>query len=104
MRQMRVPGTTSKWPPGVASLAAAPTSLRGPERPVIRFALAPDDVVDLEDLGLTRVFESYVSQKRHDACAERLQLLLRVPHFAHEQLTVGKKCDVVLEAVRRHFA
>jgi hypothetical protein len=53
---------------------------------------------------LTRVFEGNVSQKRHDARAECLQLLLRVPHFAHEELTVGEKCDVVLKAVRRQFA
>src|SRR3954454_17908776 len=42
--------------------------------------LAPNDVVDLEDLGLTRLFECYVSQKLHYARAEGLQLLRRVPH------------------------
>jgi hypothetical protein len=30
---------------------------------------------------LTRMFEGNVSQQRHDARAERLQLLLRVPHW-----------------------
>jgi hypothetical protein len=50
------------------------------------------------------MLERNVSQQRHDARTECLQLLLRIPHFAHQQLTVRKKCDVVLKAVRRHFA
>lgn len=48
-----------------------------------RLLLAPVDVVDLEDFRVTRMFERNVSQKRHDALAERFQFLLRVPHFAH---------------------
>ena len=65
---------------------------------------APDDVVNLEDLRLTRMFECDVGENRHDARAERLQLLLRVPHLAHEQLTIREKRDVIVETVRGHLA
>jgi hypothetical protein len=60
--------------------------------------LTPDDVVDLEDFRVTRMFERNVSQKRHDALAERLQLLPRVPHFAHQQLTIRMKGRTALPA------
>jgi hypothetical protein len=42
-----------------------------------------EQVAEVEDLGLTRMFECNVNEKRHDARAECLQLLLRIPHFAH---------------------
>ena len=56
----------------------------GTKRPCrYRLLLAPDDVVYLENLRVARMFERNVSQKRHDALAERLQLLRR----AHTSLT-----------------
>ena len=56
-----------------------------PDRQAIVLAL--DDVVDLEHLGLTRL-DPNVFQHRHEALAERFELLPRVPDLTDSELAV----------------
>jgi hypothetical protein len=56
-----------------------------PDRQAIVLAL--DDVVDLEHLGLTGL-DPNVFQHRHEALAERVELLLRVPDLTDFELAV----------------
>src|SRR5437868_14101108 len=65
--------------------------------------LALDDVVDLEHLGLTRL-DPDVLQHRHQALAEGVELLARVPDLADSELAVGLEGDVVLESLREPVA
>src|SRR3954465_4246212 len=66
-----------------------------PDRQAIVLAL--DDVVDLEDLGLTGLDPS-VFQYRHEALAERVELLPRIPDLTDDELAVRFEGDVELES------
>src|SRR5918992_625213 len=78
---------------------AAPSTTRrsSAKRLANRAVLAPDDVVDLENLGGTRMFERNIGEQRHDATSERLELLSRIPDFAYSQLAVRVKGDVIVK-------
>src|SRR3954449_2183622 len=69
-----------------------------PDRQAIVLAL--DDVVDLEDLGLTGLDPS-VFQYRHEALAERVELLPRIPDLTDDELAVRFEGDVELESLRQ---
>jgi hypothetical protein len=59
--------------------------------------------VDLEDLGLVRHLDSGLRQERHQALAERLPLLTRVPDLTDHQVSVRAETNVVVHPVRRPF-
>src|SRR6266566_4792990 len=67
------------------------------------YVLALDDVVDLQNLGLTWL-DADVLQHRHETLTERVELLLRVPDLADSQLAVRLEGDVVLESFRQPVA
>jgi hypothetical protein len=77
-------GRTSPKHPG-ANPRLRTRLVRPPDRQAIVLAL--DDVVDLEHLGLTRL-DPNVFQHRHEALAERVELLLRVPDLTDSELAV----------------
>src|SRR6266496_3138300 len=66
--------------------------------------LPPDDVVDLEHLGLARKLDPDVLQHRHETLAERVELLSRVPDLADSEVTVRLEGDVVLKSLRQPVA
>jgi hypothetical protein len=63
---------------------------------------ASDDVVDLENLGLARVLQRDC-EKRHDTLPERPELFLRIPDFAHQQVSARVEHDVIVESVCGHL-
>ncbi len=65
--------------------------------------LALDDVVDLENPVFTCQLKSRIAEKGPDALTECLKLLLRLPDFAHSQLTLRMKGDVIVKPVRGEF-
>src|SRR4051794_23795459 len=67
-----------------------------PNRPC---RLAPDDVVDLEDLRLAWLYP-HIGQYRHQALAERLPLLPRVPDLANTDAAIHEEGDVVFQSIR----
>src|SRR5436190_11234278 len=67
-----------------------------PNRPC---RLAPDDVVDLEDLRLAWL-DPHVGQYRHQTLAERLPLLPRVPDLANTDAAIHEEGDVVFQPIR----
>src|SRR6476660_8041043 len=67
-----------------------------PNRPC---RLAPDDVVDLEDLRLAWLYP-HIGQYRHQALAERLPLLPRVPDLANTDAAIHQEGDVVFQPIR----
>src|SRR6185503_21252022 len=66
--------------------------------------LAPDDVVDLELLGLARKLDPYIGQHRHEVLPECVELLARVPDLADSEMTARFERDVVVKPGRRPFA
>jgi hypothetical protein len=64
---------------------------------------ASDDVVDLENLGLARVLQRNVCEKRHDTLPEGPEPFLRIPDFAHQQVTARVEHDVIVESVCGHL-
>src|SRR6185295_1773747 len=67
-------------------------------------ALALDDVVDLEHLGLTLELDPNVVQHRLQSLTERVELLARIPDLADAQVALRAESDVVGEALRRPVA
>src|SRR6266576_2186456 len=67
-------------------------------------SLALDDVVDLEHLGLASKLDPQVLQQRHQALAERIEVLARVPDLADSEVPVRPEGDVVLESLRQPVA
>src|SRR4051812_15523873 len=67
-----------------------------PNRPC---RLAPDGVVDLEDLRLAWLYP-HVGQYRHQTLAKRLPLLPRVPDLANTDAAIHEEGDVVLQPIR----
>jgi len=62
--------------------------------------LAPDDVVNLQELRLAWVYPDLL-QQRHEALPEGVHLLLRVPDLANSDVSVRQEADVVVQAVWR---
>ena len=56
--------------------------------------------MDLEDRRLAWI-DPDLLDKRHEALAKGLELLLRLPDLAHPKLAIHVKAHVVLQAVRR---
>src|SRR5829696_2601396 len=62
---------------------------RGRHRgPGARRELAPNDVVDLENLGFTRIYPD-LFENGHEALAESFELLARVPDLADSDAPVA---------------
>jgi hypothetical protein len=87
-RAERVQAQISYSPPASPALA----------RYLVR-ELPPDDVVDLNHFGRTRV-DPNVLQDRHKALTEGIELRLRVPDLADSELPARVEGDVELESVR----
>ena len=65
--------------------------------------LTPDGVVNLDQLGLARLYAD-LCQHRHEALAERVELLPRVPDLADPQVGVRAEAHVIIEPVGRPVA
>jgi hypothetical protein len=65
--------------------------------------LAPDDVVNLQYLGLAGIYP-HLRKHRHEALAKSLKPLPRVPDLADPEVAIRAEADVVLESVRRKFS
>src|SRR4051794_5696458 len=65
-------------------------------RPGLRSAL--DDVVNLDQLGLARIYPD-VGEEGHEARPEGLELFPRVPDLADFQVPVRAEAHVVVETV-----
>src|SRR5207248_2599378 len=65
--------------------------------------LAVDDVMDLQKLGSAR-FDADLLQDRHEARAELVELLSRVPNLVDSELAARLEGDVVLKSIRQPVA
>ena len=72
-------------------------------RALVISSLAPDDVVDLEYLGLAWLYAD-ICQYGHKALAKRLELLPRVPDLANAEVAICAEADVVIHPLRGKVA
>src|SRR3954453_23171975 len=63
--------------------------------------LPPDDVVYFDDFRLARV-DTELLKNRHEARAERIELLLSVPNLADLKVVARAEANLVIQPVRGH--
>src|SRR4051812_5038038 len=63
--------------------------------------LPPDDVVYFDDFRLARV-DTELLKNRHEARAERVELLLSVPNLADLEVVARAEANLVIQPVRGH--
>ena len=76
-----------------------PSRFRGSERLVAEASLALDDVVYPGSVPALARIDPDLRQDRHEARAEGIQLLLRVPDQAHPHLVARAEADLVVETI-----
>jgi len=77
-----------------------PARWRGARPAASRKRLAPDHVVNLEDLRFPGL-DPYLRQDGHEALGECVELLARFPDLAHADVPVHDEAHVELHPVRR---
>ena len=92
------PAVSGRVTPGLQKPSWSPSRRCSRTSGETRWGLALDDFVDLENLRITREHDADVVQHRHEAFAERVELLPRVPDLADSELPVRNEGDVVLSS------